>query len=305
MGFNRLKQGYVAYAMTGIREDGSALPPPEPGGFVIWYFSRPDILPGKHSHYAMELNFVCEGSLSYSMEHEHIQIPPGRLVLFWGGVPHEPVDIVDPLEFYAMHVPLDWFLGCSLPANVVQLLLRGEVAIDPDEQRGLSDGAFLDRWVEDLRNDDTGHRQTFLLELRARFARLALSLTDKGGWSAGGSHTGNTELDKVQRMASYIGQNYLEKLSVEDVAAAVSLHPKYATRLFRQWCGIPLNRYITLTRVHHAELVLTTTDNTVLEVAMGVGFNSASSFYRAFREVCHQSPLEYRKNQMQPHRGQV
>ncbi len=296
MGFRQLKEGYVAYAMTAIRDNGSPLPPPEPGGFVIWYFSRPEILPGKHSHYAMELNFVCEGTLAYSIEHKYLQIPPGRLVLFWGGVPHEPVEIVNPLDFYAMHVPLDWFLGCSLPADVVRLLLSGEVAIEPDERRGLSDRAFFEQWVEDLRNDDAGHLESFLLELRARFTRLAVSLADKGGWSAGQTHAGYTELDKVQRMASYIGQHYLEELTVEDVAAAASLHPKYATRLFRQWCGIPLKKYITLTRIHQAQLLLATTDSTVLEVSMEAGFNSASSFYRAFRQVCHQSPLEYRAN---------
>ncbi len=53
--------------------------------------------------------------------------------------------------------------------------------------------------------------------------------------------------------------------------------------------------YINGWRIKEAQKQLTTTDRTVLEIAYDVGFNSRSSFYKAFKRETGKTPMDLRK----------
>jgi AraC-like DNA-binding protein len=71
--------------------------------------------------------------------------------------------------------------------------------------------------------------------------------------------------------------------------------------LFKKALGITLIDCVTQHRVSHAQRLLATTDEKIIEVALNSGFTSLSRFHEAFKRACGCTPKDYRKN----HRGRI
>jgi len=252
-------------------------------------------MPRRHRHNTVELNYIREGWVGYLLPGRFLRVPPRRFTVFWGATPHQIVEMARNTWLYSLHVPLAWFLDWNLPEDFTARVLRGAFAMEPDHRRAPFDGALFTQWASDLDLPGRPNDGLLLLELRARLHRLALSLDREVLWAHAGAHGAMpADLTKVETMARFVAENYTEDLSAEEVAEHVGLHPKYASQLFHGKCGITLKQYITMNRVHHAQLLLLTTDLNVLDVAMRAGFGSASRFYASFHSLCGQSPRDYR-----------
>lgn len=102
-------------------------------------------------------------------------------------------------------------------------------------------------------------------------------------------------LNRVEQMACYIAQHYTEPLTAEQISQSAGLHPNYAMALFKKALGITLIDCVTQHRVSHAQRLLATTDEKIIEVALNSGFSSLSRFHDAFKKSCACSPKEYRR----------
>jgi AraC-like DNA-binding protein len=80
-----------------------------------------------------------------------------------------------------------------------------------------------------------------------------------------------------------------------EVAQAVGLHPNYAMSLFRRECGVTIWQYLLRLRLSHAQVLLLTSDKSVLSIALESGFGSLPRFYAAFSRESGMSPGEYRR----------
>ncbi len=65
--------------------------------------------------------------------------------------------------------------------------------------------------------------------------------------------------------------------------------------LFQRTFGTTLVKYITEHRLSHAQRLLVTTEESILNIAMNSGFGSLSRFNEAFRQALGCTPREYRK----------
>jgi len=99
---------------------------------------------------------------------------------------------------------------------------------------------------------------------------------------------------RVERMEHFLAEHYADDIDVPQIARAAGVHPQYASVLFRQLRGRPLVEALARRRVAQAQLLLRSTDATVLEVALSSGFQSLSRFYAAFRRFVGQSPAAFR-----------
>jgi AraC-like DNA-binding protein len=100
-------------------------------------------------------------------------------------------------------------------------------------------------------------------------------------------------------LACYVARHYHEPLTAGKIAEANNLHPNYAMNLFRQAFGTTITTFITQHRITHAQRLLVTTSDSILEIALAAGFQSLSRFNEAFKKACGCSPRDYRKT----HRG--
>jgi len=252
----------------------------------------PDLMGVAHRHQGIELNFVERGAMRYLFAGETVTISAGRLAVFWATFPHRVVDRIDEPCFYYFHIPLVRFLEWRLPAALTSTVLQGKIAIDTQIDNEPADRVLLPRWHRDIGDPTDTNLRIFFLEVEARLLRMVCAEPD-GNLAPLRGRTG--EVDKVAQMAAYIAAKYTEEIDVDDIAAHVNLHPKYAISLFRRRLGVTTIEYLTQHRVAHAQRLLTTTSMSIVDVGFISGFGSVSRFYEVFKRATGQSPGDFRR----------
>ncbi|MGN6371095.1 MAG: helix-turn-helix domain-containing protein [Phycisphaerae bacterium] len=245
-------------------------------------------------HNEIEMNFLETGWVTYLIGGRKVRIEAGQLTAFWAALPHQVVDCGDEPEYFVATLPLSWFLQCKLPEAFVQSLLSGQMASENDPQQAEADARLFADWTVDLATPGAGLMEAVLLEMEARLLRMALAKPEATPKSTSPATVTDTGFNKAEQMAQMIARRYVEPLTIEMIADSVSLHPNYAMSLFRKAFGMTLIDYLTQHRVSHAERLLVTTDEKIVQVAIESGFGSMSRFSEAFQRACHCSPREYR-----------
>lgn len=256
--------------------------------------SRPD------HHNEIEVNLLTKGWVTYLLGGRKVRMEEGYLNVFWAAIPHQVVEFGKGTRYFVVTIPLAWFLQCRLPERFVQPLLRGQVLAEALTNGTEHDEVLFARWEEDLQTPDDDVRHIVMLEMEARLRRMiatlptsaAVQASAKARTRAGGLQGG--ELNKVEQMACLIAQRYTEQLTVTEIGQRVGLHPNYAMGLFKKAFGTTLIDYLTHHRISHAQRLLATTNEKIVEVAFSSGFNSISRFNEAFRRACGCTPREYR-----------
>ena len=112
----------------------------------------------------------------------------------------------------------------------------------------------------------------------------------------GGGAPASTETRRLVRKAmAYIHARYADPLTRDEIARHVGVSASYLARCFRQDLGVAPMEYLARCRVHQAQQLLTTSSQAITEVALAVGFASASAFTQAFEREAGVSPRAYRQ----------
>lgn len=101
--------------------------------------------------------------------------------------------------------------------------------------------------------------------------------------------------DTVLACMDYIRTYYKERITLQDLADHVHLHPNYLCALFKSRTGRTPFEYVDRVRVRHAYRLLQSTHLPVTEIAETCGFQSISFFSRKFKSILGCSPSQYRK----------
>jgi AraC family transcriptional regulator, melibiose operon regulatory protein len=261
----------------------------EAPGFRIWRGQPYTTMPS-HWHDQVEINYAVGGSLAYLLAGSIVRVSPGRLSLFWAGIPHSVVHRTEVEEFYWVYVPLVWVLRLGLPSSFMRRLMSGEMICDAEPLE--TDRQMLDRWSSELPHAYRVRRRLVIREVEARIMRLALAQAGEVGGEHVPSEVGAVR--KVSEMARFVAENHAGPLRLDDVARQVGLHPNYAMTLFRRHYGMTLGDYLTRLRVCQAQYLIMSTDWKVSRIAFETGFGSLSRFYEAFKDVSGRTPRQYR-----------
>ena len=246
-----------------------------------------------HHHHEVELNYVFRGGVTYLHRGTMRRLEAKRLALFWGSTPHSLVAVDPGTELAWITVPLAWVWAWGLPERFVRELMEGNWWYAPAK---FGDRFQVRAWVQELRHPTRAQQRRLLLELEACFLWLADQASGAPEpatrWNEGESTVG---LQRVERMARCMAERFQEDLTVAVIARAAGLHPNYAMPLFRRHCGVTIRNYLVQYRLTHAQRLLLTTDDKVIDVALASGFSSQSSFYAAFARLVKETPQAFRR----------
>ena len=99
----------------------------------------------------------------------------------------------------------------------------------------------------------------------------------------------------VHKTKEYIDAYYSESLTLGGIAKAVHTNQYHLNHIFKQITGMTPVEYLRDKRLTEAKQLLQATDQTVIEVAVSVGFISAAHFSTAFRKQFGFSPTTFRR----------
>ncbi len=102
----------------------------------------------------------------------------------------------------------------------------------------------------------------------------------------------NTNLDRV---LNYISENLHETLTLTVLANYCNMSKDHFSRSFKKHYGLRPTKYIQNRRLERFLLLLITTNYSVREIALKVGFENYTYFLRYFKERMGKTPVEFRK----------
>ncbi|MBO5879117.1 MAG: helix-turn-helix domain-containing protein [Clostridia bacterium] len=126
------------------------------------------------------------------------------------------------------------------------------------------------------------------LELLSAFIRLS----DKGAANL----KPDEMFDNLSEINEYVEENIDRKISNEELAAIVHMHPTHFIRYFKKETGQTPGDYVNKRKLEYAANLLVNTELSMLEIAYRLGFFDATHFSKAFKKRYSISPSAYRKN---------
>ncbi|MFV2109251.1 MULTISPECIES: helix-turn-helix domain-containing protein [unclassified Micromonospora] len=109
-----------------------------------------------------------------------------------------------------------------------------------------------------------------------------------------GSPTDSARIDSVARAVAYMTENLSEPQRLSDIAQAALLSPFHFHRVFRYLTSTTPARFLAALRMAEARRLLLTTDLSVTEICIEVGYSSLGTFIGQFSKLTGMSPRRFR-----------
>ena len=140
---------------------------------------------------------------------------------------------------------------------------------------------FIEKLTTEYKSDSTLMRTAKILYLLALISDNPENLTQKAPKS-----------DIVTEILTYIHENFTDKITVQSIADKFGYSRGYVSTLFSSYTGERFNSYVNRLRVSSAKKMLDKKgSDKVLDIALANGFDSANTFYRAYKKEYGKPPV--------------
>lgn len=144
------------------------------------------------------------------------------------------------------------------------------------------------RYLEELAGIHNLDRLTeWLSGILSRFNEITFTLSDV-------KHS-----DTIYRVIGYIKKNYMNRLTIDDIAAHVHFSPSYLSRIFKAEFRTSLNAYLNQVRIGKSKALLLTETIPLSEIPYLVGYEDQSYFSKVFKKLTGVSPGRFRETRGQ------
>ena len=216
-----------------------------------------------------DLTYIVDGNATYIVNDIPYHLSKGDMLYIPAGSIRQAYTDPDHLmHCYAFNYSLRTFGGSSHP--VLPLPTRFHIGIHSPMLNQYKE--FNALWME--------KREGFMLKARALFMLILYEVLRNA--STQEHSLPNKRMEKVK---TYIINNYATKIGLEDLANQVGLNPVYFGTYFRKHMGLSAKEYINQIRIHKAYDLLSTGGYTVSEVALKCGFDDIFYFSKTFKKI--------------------
>jgi AraC-like DNA-binding protein len=99
---------------------------------------------------------------------------------------------------------------------------------------------------------------------------------------------------RMLRARDAMDRQFADPLDIPALARIAHVSEAHFIRTFRATFGETPHRYLQRRRVERAMALLVSTERSVTDICMAVGFSSLGTFSRTFRDIVGESPKAYR-----------
>lgn len=252
-----------------------------------------------HYHEYTELLFGLTGASHVYIGNKSAELTPGALIVIQAGEAHDVMCTDPPNEYIVVKfLPQTLISAEQTGAEFGYALTLMEQA--PDRQAVFSPEELCETEIPSILlriiTEWEERRFGYELSLRADVTRIFLFLLRH--WQANGTWLRERILPAdrtvMQTALTYISLHYAE-LSEREVADTCGISQSALSRLFARTMHTSFPSYVCGIRIREAEKLLLTTDRSVTEIAMQVGFSTPAYFIARFRERKGTTPHQFRK----------
>lgn len=238
----------------------------------------------QHFHEQMEIYYLKKGEIAYFVDEAIYTVKEGDVIVLPPAVIHKTVD-TRQLPRHRILINLPFGLLEELEEEGVPLWDSVSIFHTTNKER-------INRIFTELLEEYEGQRNPVLLKalmwelivLLQRKTEIKSSVTQDSAHSK-----------QVSEIIAYINQEYASDLTLQLLAERFFMNPSYLSRLFKKCTGLSFSDYLRKYRIKKALELMAGGRKNITEIAMDVGFHSTNHFCKTFRELIHESPLQYRK----------
>ena len=101
---------------------------------------------------------------------------------------------------------------------------------------------------------------------------------------------------RLKRVLDYIEANLGEPITLADLAAATTLSPMHFAAQFRMSTGVRPHEYLLRRRIERAQELLLQPGQSIVDIALTVGFQTQSHFTTVFKRFVGDTPHQWRRS---------
>lgn len=98
----------------------------------------------------------------------------------------------------------------------------------------------------------------------------------------------------INRILKHLHLNIESHVSLDKLSQDLNLSQGYISDCFKKHMGITIMNYAKKIRIERSKVLLLTTNESILEIALTLGFHDQSHFYKVFKSFTGMSPSKYR-----------
>lgn len=255
--------------------------------------SHPRYIMQHHWHREIEIIRVLEGTLSIVLNNKEMEIATDDIVfvnsdIVHGAMPHNCV--YECVVFDPESVLLNSDIGKRFASGIVDHNLFIFHRIKSDRANIFS---AVNKMFDAFLSDNKYYQLSVIGSIYEIFGIICSELlyTDNSEYS---SFLKDKNIIKLKRAIEYMRTNYSSTISLEAIADAVDVSPKYFCVFFKQLTGMTAFEYLNNYRVEKASKALISTDIPITEIAYSCGFNDLSYFIKTFKKCKGTTPKAFR-----------
>ena len=250
-----------------------------------------------HRHNFIELLYISDGTFQVNVNEECFDAVQGDLVFIDLNEPHKTMRRTEKGKILYIHcadsilrdVVTEWFeirylssvKGGRFP------FMRCVHIREGDEIQFLFESTIREYTEKALFYELCG--KTNVLKIMALYIRHYYNNIedDREDFSDG--------LRKIMPVLIHCRKNYMDTLTVTAMAESVYMSESYFCKQFKRVVGKTFVEYVNEIRLNASRQLLILTDESILSIALEVGFGNVTYYNRVFRKAYGLSPGEYRK----------
>ncbi|WP_100488518.1 AraC family transcriptional regulator [Sporolactobacillus pectinivorans] len=274
--------------------------------FCVDVFLKNDIKRGenykRHWHEQLQLYYFVEGKAILECGHNRFEVSCGNVAVVNSNELHYLESLSDDLEFYVIRIDPTFLFSNQvdlLQTKYFAPLAQNHIAFQNLIENDAQIVDYVTKTIQEYFTKETGYE----LAIKGSIYQLIVLLMRR---YVGKILTKNEFEERARTLKRYedvfqaIENNYVEKISLKELADSVNISTYHFCRTFKQMTGKTTTEYINGVRLEKAVCFLEQTNLNITEIAQKCGFDSVNYFSRLFRKHYNTSATKFRRT----HTGQ-
>jgi AraC-like DNA-binding protein len=272
----------------------------------IWYHSHQLPKTFTHSHADFEIMYCVSGSYDFHYINPsgivHMaRITPKTMIFIPKCLQHGVQGVEYPYRRYFLDLPVNPTIELLDNPNLLSPFQtsvfndRGEkewipCCLDATKSASTVESIF-ERMLNVQMLSDIGNSNTEL-HMRCLLGLLFCELSHNHQEFFTAQHAPNNAM--VIKARAYMDEHYDQTVTVGDLAKQHFVHPSYLSHCFTAQMGISPRKYLTNLRLANARKLLESSEDSVQNISLKVGFSDVNNFIQSFRARYGITPRKYR-----------
>ncbi|MGM9674058.1 MAG: helix-turn-helix domain-containing protein [Bacteroidaceae bacterium] len=247
------------------------------------------------------LYLVMEGNARIVLPESTYDLSPGHLYFIPAFTTHSYV-CNSLFSHYYIHI----YENCHLEKGIIEdwdfpvevkaadydvELFRRLACINPFLKLPMSNPDAYDNHRTLMSNIDMNMRRPFCDKVESRGILFILL----SRFFAAATPKVDTCDDRIRKVTEHIRHNICKTIDLQSLADMACMSKDHFIRIFKKRTGETPNNYIIKKKMEAAELLLITTNDTIKNIALVIGYEDCSYFVKTFKAFAGVTPTEYRQ----------